>query len=89
MPSCSTCTLCYGWGVMAGVLRLDTGDERLRASTLDLIERFVESPGIEAVRLSHLAASRSYRLRHLEHGDPADRLLIATAIEFACPLIHL
>ena len=33
------------------------------------------------------AASRSYQLRHLEQRDPADRLLIATAIELACPLV--
>ena len=51
------------------------------------IERFLDRPGIEAVPLSHHAASRSYRLHHLEHRDPADRLLIATAIELACPLV--
>jgi PIN domain nuclease of toxin-antitoxin system len=37
--------------------------------------------------LSRLAASRSYRLHQLERRDPADRLLIATAIELACPLV--
>jgi len=107
-------------------LWLDTGDERLRASTLrliegcwrdggtilisavttweiarladvgriqldlpaeDWIERFVDRPGIEAVPLSHRAAARAYRLPPLEHRDPADRLLIATAIELLCPLI--
>jgi PIN domain nuclease of toxin-antitoxin system len=26
-------------------------------------------------------------LRHLEHRDPADRLLIATAIGLGCPLV--
>ena len=51
------------------------------------IDRFLERPGIAAVPLSHLAASRSYQLHHLEHRDPADRLLIATAIELACPLV--
>jgi PIN domain nuclease of toxin-antitoxin system len=39
------------------------------------------------VPLGHQAASRSYQLHHLEHRDPADRLLIATAIELACPLV--
>ena len=107
-------------------LWLDNGDERLRPSTLGLIEgcwrnggtilisavtaweiaqlvssgrirldgsaevwieRFVDRPGIKAVPLSHHAASRSYHLDHLEYRDPADRLLIATAIELACPLI--
>ena len=51
------------------------------------IRRFLERPGIEAVPLGHQAASRSYQFHHLEHRDPADRLLIATAIELACPLV--
>ena len=51
------------------------------------VQRFFRRPGIEAVRLSHQAASRSYQLHHLEHRDPADRLLIATAMELACPLV--
>jgi PIN domain nuclease of toxin-antitoxin system len=108
------------------VLWLDNGDERLRPSTLGLIEdywhqggtilisavtaweiaqlvnfgridldlsaeawveRFVERPGIRAVPLSHHAASRAYRFNELEHRDPADRLMIATAIELACPFM--
>ena len=60
--------------------------------TLDLpvdawVERFLDRPGIEAVPLGLGAASRAYQLHHLEHRDPADRLLIATAIERACPLV--
>src|SRR5271165_6770694 len=45
------------------------------------VERFLDRPGIEAVALGHRAAARSYQLHHLEHRDPGDRLLIATAIE--------
>jgi PIN domain nuclease of toxin-antitoxin system len=51
------------------------------------VVRFLERPGIEAVPLGHRAASRAYQFYHLEHRDPADRLLIATAIELACPLV--
>ena len=51
------------------------------------ITRFIQRPGVEALPLGHSAASRSYRLYHLDHRDPADRLLIATAIELACPLV--
>ena len=51
------------------------------------IERFLGRPGVEAAALGHRAACRSYQLHHLEHRDPADRLLIATAIELACPLV--
>jgi PIN domain nuclease of toxin-antitoxin system len=104
---------------------LETGDQRLRRATLELIEdcwrnggtillsavsvweiaqliyrgrieldrpleawveRFVDRPGVEVLPLSHLAASRTYRLDGLGHSDPADRLLIATAIERGCPL---
>ena len=51
------------------------------------ITRFVERPGVEGLPLGHSAASRSYRLYQLEHRDPADRLLIASAIELECPLV--
>ncbi|MDE2462565.1 MAG: type II toxin-antitoxin system VapC family toxin [Alphaproteobacteria bacterium] len=51
------------------------------------IERFLDRPGVAAVPLAHSAAARSYALHHLEHRDPADRLLIATAIELGCPLV--
>jgi PIN domain nuclease of toxin-antitoxin system len=51
------------------------------------VERFLERPGVEAVPLGHVPASRAYQFHRLEHRDPADRLLIATAIELACPLV--
>ena len=108
------------------VLWLDSGDERLRRSTRELIDncwrnggtvffsavsaweiallvdtgridldvpieawvdRFIGRPGIEVVPLGHRAASMSYQLHHFGHRDPADRLLITTAIELDCPLI--
>jgi PIN domain nuclease of toxin-antitoxin system len=51
------------------------------------VERFVNRPGVESVALTHSAAARAYQMSKLEHRDPADRLLIATAIELACPLV--
>jgi PIN domain nuclease of toxin-antitoxin system len=68
-------------------LLVDTGGIDLDVPVAAWIERFLDCPGIEAVPLGHQAASRSYQLHHLEHRDPADRLLIATAIELACPLV--
>jgi PIN domain nuclease of toxin-antitoxin system len=68
-------------------LLVDTGRIDLDVPVEQWVERFLNRPGIEAVPLSHHAASRSYRLHHLEHRDPADRLLIAMAIEHACPLV--
>jgi PIN domain nuclease of toxin-antitoxin system len=51
------------------------------------VERFLDRPGLEAVPLDHSAAARAYSLHHLEHRDPADRLLIASAIGLGCPLV--
>jgi PIN domain nuclease of toxin-antitoxin system len=66
---------------------VDTGRVELDVAVEAWIDRFLARPGIEAISLTHHAACRSYRLHHLEHRDPADRLLIATAIELACPLV--
>jgi PIN domain nuclease of toxin-antitoxin system len=51
------------------------------------VKRFTSRPGIEMAPLSLTAASRSYELPGILHRDPADRLLMATAIELACPLV--
>lgn len=51
------------------------------------VARFLERPGVESVPLTPLAAARSYHLQNLEHRDPGDRLLIATAIDLRCPLV--
>ncbi len=50
-------------------------------------DRFIGRAGVAAAPLTHRAASRAYELHHLEHRDPADRLLIATAIELDCRLV--
>ncbi len=68
-------------------LLVDTGRITLDVPVESWVSRFVGRPGIEAVPLEYRAASRSYHLHHLEHGDPADRLLIATSIERSCPLV--
>jgi PIN domain nuclease of toxin-antitoxin system len=68
-------------------LLVDTGRIVLDLPVEGWIERFLGRPGVEAVPLSHGAASRTYQLHRLEHRDPADRFLIATAIELACPLV--
>ena len=51
------------------------------------VERFVNRPGVQSVALTHSAASRAYQMHRLEDRDPADRLLIATAMELACPMV--
>jgi PIN domain nuclease of toxin-antitoxin system len=51
------------------------------------LDRFTDRPGVTAVPLTARAAAQTCRLHRLEDRDPADRLLIATAIEQGCPLV--
>jgi PIN domain nuclease of toxin-antitoxin system len=60
--------------------------------TLDLpadmwVGRFLERPGVASAPLMPRAAAQSNQLQNLEHRDPGDRMLIATAIDLACPLV--
>ena len=68
-------------------LLVDTGRIDLDLPVDAWVKRFIDRPGVDCVPLGHRAAARSYQLHHLEHRDPADRLLIATAIDLACPLV--
>jgi PIN domain nuclease of toxin-antitoxin system len=68
-------------------LLVDIGRIELDLSIEAWVMRFLGRTGIEPAPFGHRAACRGYQLYHLEHRDPADRLLIATAIELACPLI--
>jgi PIN domain nuclease of toxin-antitoxin system len=83
-----------GWSILLSsvsvweiALLVDTGRVALDGPVDAWVERFLDRPGVEAIPLDYSAAARSYRLHPLEHRDPADRLLIATAIELGCPLI--
>jgi len=51
------------------------------------VARFLNRPGLAAVSLDHAAAARAYRLHHFAYRDPADRMLIASAIGLGCPLV--
>ena len=51
------------------------------------LRRYSERPGVACIEVSHRAAAGAYALPDLEHRDPSDRLLIAQAIEHACPLV--
>lgn len=66
---------------------VDTGRIELDLPIAAWVTRFLDRPGIEFAPLGHRAASRAYQLHHLAHRDPADRLLVATAIDLACPLV--
>jgi PIN domain nuclease of toxin-antitoxin system len=66
---------------------VDKGFIELDLPVSEWVERFLDRPGLEAVALDHATAARAYSLHHLEHRDPADRLLIASAIGLGCPLV--
>ena len=66
---------------------VDKGRVALDHSVEAWTGRFLDQPGVEAAPLSLGAAMRGYRFPELEHSDPADRLLIAAAIDLGCPLV--
>lgn len=51
------------------------------------VDRFLSSPGVAAMPLDHKAAALAYNLGDFDHRDPADRLLIASAIGRDCALV--
>jgi PIN domain nuclease of toxin-antitoxin system len=68
-------------------LLVDIGRVSLDLPVEDWVARFAGRPGVEIAPLTHIAAAQAYRLHPLEHRDPADRLLIATAIELDGALV--
>ncbi len=64
----------------------------LQRITLDLpaadwIARFLNRPGFAPAPLTPESAARAYDIKPFAHRDPADRLLMATAMELRCPLV--
>jgi PIN domain nuclease of toxin-antitoxin system len=57
----------------------------LRAA--DWIARFLNRPGFAPAPLIPGSAARAYHMKPFAHCDPADRLLMATAMELHCPLV--
>ena len=68
-------------------LLVDAGRLDLGISVESWVQRFASASGVEIAPFDHHAALRSTRLHDLEHRDPADRFLIATAMELGCPLV--
>ena len=66
---------------------VDKGFIELDLPVAAWIDRFVGKPGLEALPFDHKAAALAYNLGDLDHRDPADRLLIASAIGLGCALI--
>jgi PIN domain nuclease of toxin-antitoxin system len=68
-------------------LLVDTGRITLDVAPEIWLGRFLSRPGLEAVPLTIAMAMQAYRLSGLNHRDPADRLLIASAVALACPMV--
>jgi PIN domain nuclease of toxin-antitoxin system len=66
---------------------VDKGFVELDLPVAAWADRFVGRPGVEALSLDHKAAALAYNLGDFDHRDPADRLLIATAIGCGCALV--
>ncbi len=66
---------------------VDAGRIALNLPVDGWVQSLLNRPGVVAAPLTPFAAARSYQLQNLQHRDPADRLLIATAIELGCPLV--
>ncbi|MGE5202106.1 MAG: type II toxin-antitoxin system VapC family toxin [Acidobacteriota bacterium] len=58
----------------------------LAPDPLSWIKRFLSQPGVRSVELTIDAAALSAALTEPVHGDPADRLLVATARELGVAL---
>jgi PIN domain nuclease of toxin-antitoxin system len=58
----------------------------LAPDPLSWIRRFLLQPGVRAVELTMEAAALSASLPEPFHGDPADRLLVATARDLGAAL---
>jgi PIN domain nuclease of toxin-antitoxin system len=68
-------------------LLVDTGRIALDLSPSKWVGRAVARPGVEVADLTPEAAASAYDWVGFDHRDPADRLLIATAIDLECPLV--
>jgi PIN domain nuclease of toxin-antitoxin system len=66
--------------VVKGRIVLDVG-------ALDWFDRFLALPGVRLAPLTVAAAIGASDLPEGFHGDPADRLLVATARELNCPMV--
>lgn len=54
---------------------------------MDWVRDALSAPGIRLAPLDPSVAVASTRLPGAFHGDPADRIIVATARAYACPLV--
>lgn len=66
---------------------VERGRITLELDCLDWVKQALDSPGISLVPITPEIAIQSSRLPENPHGDPADRIIIATAFETKAVLI--
>ena len=68
-------------------LLVDVGRIELDLPAPAWMARFLARPGVVEQPMGWRVATGAYALDGLDHHDPADRMLIATAIALGCPLV--
>lgn len=59
----------------------------LEPDALSWLSRLLSFPSVRLLPITPEIAVSAYSLPEPFHRDPADRILVATAIELACPLL--
>lgn len=68
-------------------LLVEAGGIQLDLPVARWLERFFSQSGVEPMALSTIAAAGAYGFYPLPHRDPADLLLMSSAVTLACPLV--
>ena len=64
-----------------------SGQLALHSDTLDWLRSSLSYANIHLLPITPEIAVRAYRLPEPFHRDPADRILVATALEHSCSLV--
>ena len=59
----------------------------LPTDALAWISRLLSYPNVQLLPITPEIAVRAYNMPEPFHRDPADRILVATALELSCPLL--
>ena len=59
----------------------------LPTDALTWMDNLLSYPGVQLLPITPEIAVRAYSLPEPFHRDPADRILVATALELSCPLL--
>ena len=64
-----------------------SGQIQLQPDALPWLRRLLSYPNVQLLPITPEIAVRAYALPEPFHPDPADRILVATALEHSCPLV--